>query len=403
MAFNLGAGMRDSVQRVETALGLVLFQKLFRVYGGHAPRARGRDGLAVAVVLDIAGNEHAGNGGQAAVLGNQIAVRIHFDFSLEHRGIRIVADGYEHSVEHDFARFSGLRVAQPHTFHETFGGEDFLDYGRRDELDFLVGLGAINHDLGGAEFLAAVDEIDLAGVARKKVGLFHRGIAAAHHGDRLASEEIAVAGGAGGNAVADQFLFAREAQQTRGCTGSNNQSLRFIGIFSGDDPERAPGEVHFRDGSGFEFRAEFLRLLAHVFNELRRQNPFREAGEIFDMSGEGKLTAGFVSVQDERLQVRTRGVDRGGEASAATSDDDDIVHSLSLQAIRFTTAAAGYYGARYCSIPSRAFRRGGTANLERLSTWTALTRTNRRRYSAEKVCVVQGESHDGSALPDWEI
>src|SRR5712691_3641182 len=403
MAFNLGAGMRDSVQPVEMALGLVLFQKLFRVHGGHATGTCGRDGLAIAVVLDVPGNEHAGNGSQAAVPGNQIAVRIHFDFSLEHRGIRIVANGYEYSVEQDFACFSGLRMAQPHTFHEAFGGDDFLDYGRRDELDFPVGLGAFNHDLGGAEFLAAVDEIYLAGVARQKVGLFHSGIAAAHHGDGLASKEIAVAGGAGGNAVADQFFFALEAQQTRGGSGSNNQSLRFKGIFSGDDPERAPGKVHFRDGSGFEFRAEFLRLLAHVFNELRPQNPLRKAGEIFDMGGEGKLTAGFVPVQDERLQVRTGGVDRGGEASAATSDDDDVVHSLSLQAIRFSTAAAGYYGARYCSIPPRAFRIGGTANLERLFTLTALTRANRRRYSAEITWVAQGESHDGSALPDWEI
>src|SRR2546427_82144 len=96
------------------------------------------------------------------------------------------------------------------------------------------------------------------------------------------------------------------------------------------------------------------------------------------MGGEGKLSAGFVPVQDERLQVRTRGVDRGGEARAATSDDDDVVHALSLQAIRFRAAAAGYYGAGYCSIPSRAFRSGGTANLARLITLTVLTRANRQ-------------------------
>ena len=46
----------------------------FRVNRGHATRARGGHGLAITVVLHIACHKHAGNGGQAAMLGDQVAV-----------------------------------------------------------------------------------------------------------------------------------------------------------------------------------------------------------------------------------------------------------------------------------------------------------------------------------------
>src|SRR2546430_1932893 len=55
-------------------LVVVLFQKLFRVDRGHATRARGGHGLAITVVLHIACHKHARNRGQAAMLGDQVAV-----------------------------------------------------------------------------------------------------------------------------------------------------------------------------------------------------------------------------------------------------------------------------------------------------------------------------------------
>jgi hypothetical protein len=103
-------------------------------------------------------------------------------------------------------------------------------------------------------------------------------------------------------------------------------------------------KIDFCDGSGLEFRAEFLRLLAHVLNELRPQDAIREAREILDVRGERKLSAGLVAVDDQRLEVRAPGIDGGGQTSAATADNYDIVHSRSLQHVRFGTAPAGYSG-----------------------------------------------------------
>src|SRR6266478_5966797 len=95
------------------------------------------------------------------------------------------------------------------------GSENLLHGERSDEFNFLVRPGAVDHDLGSAKIIPAVNQMDLAGVTRQKVGLFHGGIAAADYGDGLAAVKIAVASRAGGNAVADQFSFALQPQQTR--------------------------------------------------------------------------------------------------------------------------------------------------------------------------------------------
>src|SRR5207248_2028939 len=47
----------------------VLFEELFRVDCRHAAGTRGGDCLPIAVVLHVAGDKHAGNGSQAAMLG----------------------------------------------------------------------------------------------------------------------------------------------------------------------------------------------------------------------------------------------------------------------------------------------------------------------------------------------
>src|SRR5258707_10436394 len=144
-----------------------------------------------------------------------------------------MTDGNEYAVERNLATFLGLLIAQANALDVASRGEDLFHCVRSDEFNFLVGSGAINHDLGSAKFISAVNQMNLAGVARKKVGLFHGGITAANYGDRFATEEIAVAGSTGGNAVADQFAFPFQTQQPRGSARSDDERFRFVGIFSG--------------------------------------------------------------------------------------------------------------------------------------------------------------------------
>src|SRR5690606_35159632 len=62
----------------------------------HAAHARGGDGLAVHLVLHVAGGIDAGHGGGGGVgPGEDITLVIHLHLALEQGGGRIVADGDE--------------------------------------------------------------------------------------------------------------------------------------------------------------------------------------------------------------------------------------------------------------------------------------------------------------------
>ena len=124
---------------------------------------------------------------------------------------------------------------------------DFLDDVRREKLNFLVGVGAIQHDFGGAKFVAAMQQRDLARKFGEEGGFLHGGIAAADHHDFLAAKKEAVAGGAGGNAVAQKMPLRFDAQHARRRPRRNDQRLCLVGFLSGDDLEWPFAQVHRRN------------------------------------------------------------------------------------------------------------------------------------------------------------
>src|SRR5947209_15826465 len=102
---------------------------------------------------------------------------------------------------------------------------DIFDDGIGEEVNFFVLLGALEHDLGGAEYVAAMDERHLGREAGEEEGFFHGRIAAANDYDFLAREEEAIAGSARGNAMANQLLLMGEAQPASGGTAGDDQRL----------------------------------------------------------------------------------------------------------------------------------------------------------------------------------
>src|SRR5450432_2248978 len=97
-------------------LVFVLFEKLFGVHRGHAAGSRGGNSLAVAVILHVAGDKHAGDFGLAAIGGEQIPIRVGFQLAAEGRGVGIVADSHKNAVDFDIASFVGIGIAQAHAF-----------------------------------------------------------------------------------------------------------------------------------------------------------------------------------------------------------------------------------------------------------------------------------------------
>jgi hypothetical protein len=69
---------------------------------------------------------------------------------------------------------NGKPVSQARAIDVTFGTMNVFHGKRRKKLDLWIGPCAVNHNFGGAKFVATVDEINLACVARQEIGLFHR-------------------------------------------------------------------------------------------------------------------------------------------------------------------------------------------------------------------------------------
>ena len=79
--------------------------------------------------------------------------------------------------------------------------------------------------------------------------------------------------------------------------------------------------------------------------------PFREAGIILDDRGGGQQAARLPAGQDERAQVGAGGIERGGQAGAAGTDDNDFFHkdaqvsfaTRGWQAVSAPSSAPGQY------------------------------------------------------------
>src|SRR5262249_7205719 len=144
-------------------------------------------------------------------------------------------------------------------------------------------------------------------------GFLHGGVAAADHADLLALEEEAVAGGAGGDAVAHEALLAGQAEQLGGGAGGDDEAVG--GVLLGADllPE---GSLRAVDGSHVakeKLRAEPGRLLLEDLHHLRTEDSFGEAGIVLDVRRDRELPARLRALHNRRSKVCARGVYRCGE------------------------------------------------------------------------------------------
>ncbi len=141
------------------------------------------------------------------------------------RCIGNVANAEKHGAGGEIPVFAGIDVAQLERSDFLLGGiKDILDDGIEQEVNFLIVLGAVQHDFRGAELVAAMDERDFRGEAGEECSFFHGGVAAPDYGDFLAREKEAIAGGAGRDAVPDQRLFARQPEPACGGATGDDES-----------------------------------------------------------------------------------------------------------------------------------------------------------------------------------
>jgi hypothetical protein len=89
------------------------------------------------------------------------------------------------------------------------------------------------------------------------------------------------------------------------------------------------------------FRPEPLRLLLHEVDEFRTLDAVRESGEVFHVGGEGQLSAGFVSFENQRGKIPPGRVDGRRRSGAPGTEDNHLVdHDGSSQGMIFMLKCA---------------------------------------------------------------
>src|SRR5439155_19245713 len=131
--------------------------------------------------------------------------------------VRIVADRHEESVRRHRPRLVVGRAAQTEAL-DLHVADDLLDDSAQYEIELLVLLRPVDHDLRRAELVAAVHEVHARGELRQEQRLLERGVAATDDVDLLLAEERAVAGRASRDAAAAVVLLRVDAEPARTCT-----------------------------------------------------------------------------------------------------------------------------------------------------------------------------------------
>src|SRR3984957_9554520 len=90
--------------------------------------------------------------------------------------------------------------------------------------------------------------------------LFHRRVAAADHGNRLAAVEEAVAGGAGGNTLAAEDLFRGKSQIFGRRAGRDDEGIAGVLAAVAEQAKGALPQLGPVDRVEYDFRVEALRM-----------------------------------------------------------------------------------------------------------------------------------------------
>ena len=183
----------------------------------------------------------------------------------------------------------------------TFGSPSTaVTCGVGEERDLVVGAGALEHDPGGAELVAAVDQGDAAGEAGQEGGLLHRRVAAADHRDVLVTEEEPVTGGTGADAHADQRFLTGHAEVPGGRTHRQNDGARLIRLVADGDRLDGPVQRDRVDVLHPQVRAEAQRLLAHLVHQLGSGDAVAEPGVVLHLGGGHQRAAELGALEHQR-------------------------------------------------------------------------------------------------------
>ncbi len=234
----------------------------------------------------------------------------------------MVPDGQEEARDVD-ARLRAVGAAQQGARHAALVAQHLYGVVLEHHLDVGGVEHALLHRLRGAQEGLAHDQVDLAAERCQVGGLLARRVAAADHGHVLLAVEEAVARGAGAHALTAVLHFGGQAEVLGRSAGGYDERLGHDLLLAvHGHAERTRRKVYVRDVALADVGAEALGLAADVGHHLVAVHTFGVAREVFDLGGRRELAARLDAFVEHGAEVRTRGVDCGGEARGAAADDE---------------------------------------------------------------------------------
>src|SRR4029079_17706700 len=136
--------------------------------------------------------------------GLDVARRLHVDLTGDELGRGRVPDRDENAIRSNLGEGAGLDVLQSHALdlQRRLVAVDCFQHRIPDHIYFRILEQTVLQDFFGAEGVAAVYDRDAGGEIGQEQRSLARGVAAADNDDPPVAIEKAVAGGAGGYAVA---------------------------------------------------------------------------------------------------------------------------------------------------------------------------------------------------------
>ena len=189
-----------------------------------------------------------------------------------------------------------------------------------------VGEGAVLEHLGGAEFVAPVDDGDGVADAGEVEALVHGGVAAADHHHVLATEEVAVADGAVGHAATAELVLAGDAELVVGAAGGDDDGLGGeVALGSTDQLALVVQVFHGLHFGKLHLGAEAFRLVVHFVGQFLTLDTIPEARVVLDLVGNQQLSAGADALDHQGAEHGAGGIKPGGQAGGPGAQNHNVV------------------------------------------------------------------------------
>ena len=229
-----------------------------------------------------------------------------------------MADGDEGAADLDLLARAGLGVAQPDALElAVVAGDELVRHERGLEADVVALGGPLEHDLRGAELVAAVDDRQLAAYLEMKI---ESSIAESPPPTTTTFSPLKKAPSQTPQVETPRPPSSSSPGMPRRRGSAPIARITVLARYSSSPTQTlldaAVGELDAGGVVGDEAGAEALGLGAELLHHLRAHDPLGEARVVLDVGRVLKLPAPLEALDHERLEVGAGGVERGGVAGA---------------------------------------------------------------------------------------